>query len=442
MRWIWTALALVMLVVGLPAAASAQCATEARYLRMQRRFKEAEQTARQCTKTEVGNADAWVELARALAARGESQEALEWVDKALEKYPDSADLKMLRARLLAWTDRLDEARAVLEKLPREVYKRPAAMRLRADVLLWDERYEEAVKWYNRFDQVEPDNPIVLYKRAMAYRGMGKNSKALADLRKSCDIAPQATSACEARESFAHSSFPILYTNVFYGYSRVVQRLDGWRVRGALGSEVNPNLTLMGTWEWMHRPFFDHRTADWRFNGYGAYQFDAMGLNLMAGGGFSPNPTFSPVWNGFVEPGWKFEHFKVSARYWHIQYTGEPNEVINPNVELYFKPFMFELRYFATFDPSTDGVQHSGFGRMFYFFTDLTQLYVGGGGGDKSDYLEPRDINAESHWLVTAGFRYMLTPNHRLMINVTQRNDMAGWQTYDQTEALLGYEFRL
>ncbi len=429
-------------LVSVPAAGWAQCAAKARHLRMQRRFKEAEQTARQCTKTEVGNADAWVELARALAARNKPEEALQWVNKALTKYSDDVDLKLLKARLLAWTGHADDALALLGKLPAKVYQRPEAMRLRGDVLLWSNHFEDAVKWYNRYDQVDHDNPIVLFKRAMAYRGMGQNSKALADLRKSCDIAPKATNACKARDSFAQMAYPKLYANVFYGYSRVVQRLDGWRVRGAVGSEVNKNITLMGTWEWMHRPFFDHRDADWRFNGYGAYQFSDIGLDLKVGGGFSPNATFSPQWNGFVEPGWEFKYFKLSARYWHIQFPGEPNEVINPNLELYFKPFMFEFRYFMTFAPDQNGIAQSGFGRMFYFFTNLTQFYVGGGLGDKSDYLEPRNINAQSHWLVTLGFRYMLTPNHRLMISVTQRNDQANWQTYDQTEALVGYEFRL
>jgi YaiO family outer membrane protein len=430
----------VIVGLALPSYAIADCATEARHLRMQKRFKEAEQTARECIETQQQNADAWVELARSLAAGEKHREALDWVDKALEKY-DDVDLKLLKARLLAWTGETDRAKALLEGLPGSIYQRPDAMRLRADVLLWSGDHAEAVKWYNRFDRTEPDNPIVLYKRAMAYRSMGKNSQALTDLRKSCDIAPQATNACQARDSFAQDSFPKLYTNVFYGYSRVINRLDGWRLRGAVGSEVNKKLTLMGTWEWMHRPFFDTRQSDWRLNGYANYKFD-LGLTMKGGGGFAPNPTFSPQWNAFVEPGWEFEDFKVSARLWHVQFTDDPNEVLNPNLEVYMRPFMFELRYFLTYQGADQGLAHSGFGRVFYFITNLTQVYVGGGGGAKSDYLEPRDVNAESHWLVTGGFRYMLTPNHRLMISVTQRNDMAGEQTYDQTETLVGYEFRL
>lgn len=442
MRWILT-ITTIILALAVPAHvfAAIGCATEARYLRMQKRFSEAEKTARDCIAEQPENADAYVELARSLAARERHTEALDWADKALAKYSDSADLKLLKARLLAWTDRADEARALLDGLPQQVYDRPDAMRLRGDVHLWGEEYTQAVKWYNRYDQSDPDNPIVLYKRAMAYKGMGRNSQALADLRKSCEIAPEATNACEARDSFAETAYPKLYTNVFYGYSRVINRLDGWRLRGAVGSELNKNLTLMGTWEWMHRPFFDERQADWRFNGYGYYEFDS-GLNFKAGAGFSPNPVFSPEWNAFAEPGWKFEHFKVSARFWQIQFPSEPNQVLNPNVELYFKPFMLEARYFLTF--GEDQLSHSAFLRGFYFITNLTQVYVGGGLGDKSDYLEPRDVNADSHWLVTAGFRYMLTPNHRFMIAVTQRNDMdtSEYESYDQTETLVGYEFRL
>jgi tetratricopeptide (TPR) repeat protein len=339
------------------------CATEARYLRMQMRFQEAEQTARKCIETQQENADAWVELARALAAREQHQEALEWVDKALQKYTDSEDLKLLKARLLAWTDQPDQAKVLLEGLPGSIYQRPDAMRLRGDVLLWNGDYEEAVKWYNRFDRSEPDNPIVLYKRAMAFRGMGRNSQALGDLRKSCDIAPQATNACKARDSFAQNSFPKMYTNVFYGYSRVINRLDGWRLRGALGSEVNEELTLMGTWEWMHRPFFDNRQADWRFNAYANYKFD-LGLTMKGGGGFTPNSTFSPEWNAFVEPGWTFDDFSVSARLWHVQFPDEPNEVINPNLEVYMRPFMFEARYFLTFQGDNQWIAQSGFGRVF------------------------------------------------------------------------------
>lgn len=420
---------------------SVDCVEATRGLRMQRRFQEAEKSARACIDAQQGNPDAWVELARALAAQGHSQDALNWVNKALQKYPDSTDLKLLKARLLAWTQQLGAARKLLKTLPDELYQRPDAMRLRADVLLWDKSYKEAVDWYNRYDQADPDNPIVLYKRAIAYRGMGEDGRALEDMQASCEIAPKATNACKAREGMAENSYPKLYANLFYGYSRIINRLDGWRLRGAVGSEVSKNLTFMGTWEWLHRPFFDHRAADWRFNAWGAYQFDA-GLFVLAGGGFAIDPIFSPKWSALVEAGWKSRYFKASGRYWHIEFPDESNEVLNANAEFYLKPYMLELRYFMTLSGDADGVSHSGFGRIFYFFTNLTQFYIGGGGGGKSDYLELRDLNSESHWLVTGGFRYMLTPHHRLMISVTQRHDSAGLQTYDQTEVLGGYEFRL
>lgn len=417
------------------------CVEAARGLRMQRRFSEAEKTARACTEEQQGNPDAWVELARALAAQGNSEEALTWVDKALLDYPDSNDLKLLKARLLAWTDQLDAARKLLETLPEDLYERPEAMRLRADILLWDDSFDEAIEWYNRYDEADPDNPLVLYKRAMAHRGAGDDSKALEDLEKSCEIAPDATNACKAHEGIAEDSYPKLYANILYGYSRIINRLDGWRLRGDVGSELSRNLTLMGTWEWLHRPFFDHRAADWRFNAWGDYKFDS-GLFFKAGGGFAIDPIFSPKWNALVEAGWSFEYFQASARYWHIEFPDESNEVLNANAEIYIKPYMFELRYFMTFSDDGDPVAHSGLGRAFYFFSNLTQFYIGGGGGGKSDYLEPRDINSESHWLVTAGFRYMLTSHHRLLIAVTQRHDSAGTQNYDQTEVLGGYEFRL
>jgi|GEM_PF-4103745 len=417
------------------------CVEATRGLRMQRRFGEAEQSARACMQVQQGNPDAWVELARALAAQGNSEEALEWVNKALQQYPQIDDLKLLKARLLAWTQQLDAARKLLETLPDTIYERPDAIRLRADILLWDKAYTEAIDWYDRYDKADPDNPLVLYKRAMAYRGAGDDGRALEDLKKSCEIAPEATNACKAREGLAEDAYPKLYANIFYGYSRIINRLDGWRLRGAVGSEISRNLTFMGTWEWLHRPFFDHRAADWRFSGWGAYQFDS-GLFLMAGGGFSLDPVFSPKWNALAEAGWKFKYFKTSARFWHIEFPDEANEILNANAEIYIKPYMFELRYFMTFSGGNDGLVHSGFGRVFYFFSNLTQFYIGGGGGGKSDYLEPRDVNSESHWLVTSGFRYMLTPHHRLMISVTQRHDSAGLQNYDQTEVLGGYEFRL
>src|SRR5690554_6058512 len=220
------------------------CVEAARGLRMQRRFSEAEKTARTCTEEQQGNPDAWVELARALAAQGNAEEALTWVDKALLDYPDSNDLKLLKARLLAWTDQLDAARKLLETLPEDLYERPDAMRLRADILLWDDSFDEAIEWYNRYDEADPDNPLVLYKRAMAHRGAGDDSKALDDLEKSCEIAPEATNACKAHEGIAEDSYPKLYANILYGYSRIINRLDGWRLRGDVGSELSRNLTLM------------------------------------------------------------------------------------------------------------------------------------------------------------------------------------------------------
>lgn len=423
---------------GLP---EVDCVEKSHQLRLQMRFQEAEKNGRACVESQPKNPDAWVELGRALAAQAKTDEALSWVNKALGQYPDSQSLKLLKARLLAWNNDLKASRTLLESLPNATFQQPEAMRLRGDVMLWDHDFSEAVKWYNRYNQVDPDNPLVLYKRAQALGGMGNNSQALTDLRRSCEIAPQATNACQARDDFAQNAYPKIYANVFYGYSRVIGRLDGWNLEGAVGSEVNKQLTLMGTWERLSRPFFDHRSADWRFNGWGAYQLDS-GLFLMAGGGFSPDPVFSPKWNALAEAGWKFEDFKVSGRFWHIDFPHEANEVLNANGEIYWKPYMLELRYFATFAPGEGAPSHSGFGRVFYFFSDLTQFYIGGGGGQKSDFLQPRDLSAESHWLVTAGFRYLITNHHRVMLTFTQRHDSANTQTYDQTETAIGYEFRL
>lgn len=423
-----------------PADRDADCEEKTRHLRMQLRFQEAEKIGRACAEAQPDDPDIWVEVGRALAAQQKTGQARAWVDQGLERFPDDPGLTLLKARLLAWDERLSESRALLETLPPATFEHPEAMSLRADVLLWDQDFSQAVKWYNRYDMADRDNPLVLYRRAQAYRGMGKTSLALRDLRRSCEIAPQATVACEARADFSQSAYPKVYANAFYGYSRVIERLDGWRVRGALGSEINRNLTLLGTWEWLHRPFFDHRADDWRFNASGEYEFDS-GLVLMAGGGFSPDPIFSPKWNALVEAGWKFERFKLTGRLWHIEFPDQANEVFNANGELYFKPFMLEGRYFLTFAPD-DNPAHSGFGRLFYFFSDLTQLYVGGGGGQKSDYLEPRDVQSQSHWLFTGGFRLMLSDHHRLMLSLTQRHDSANELNYDQTETMLGYEFRL
>ncbi|MFP4598141.1 MAG: tetratricopeptide repeat protein [Persicimonas sp.] len=440
MRWI-LAVSTIIVAMALPDIAWADCATEARYLRMQLRYKEAEQTARECIEEQDKNADAYVELSRALAAQDDHDEAMQWAERALEVYPERDSLKLLKARLLAWTGRADEALELIESLPEEVYEHSSAMRLRADVLLWNERYDKAVIWYDRYDEQDPDNPLVLFKRGLAYRGMGEHARAVDDMDKSCEIAPQATEACEALEDFAQSSFPKVYANLHYGYSRVVERLDGWTLRGEVGSDITENLTVMGNTEWLNRPFGDERQADWRFNTVGAYQFDA-GPYAKTGGGFTPDATFSPQWNAFVEPGWTFEDFKAGLRFWHVQFPDVPVEVLNPNFEVYLKPWMFEFRYFMALENGGDQLYHSGFARAFYFFTNLTQFYVGGGLGDKSDFLEPREVDAQSHWLVTAGFRYMLNRNHRLMISVIQRTDQADVETYDQMETLVGYEFRL
>lgn len=117
----------------------------------------AEQSARSCLTQFPNHVRMWYLLSRALAGQKEYLEAIQWVDKAIEKYPGDKDLHIWRIRLLAWSGDLEKAWSERYRIMKTArYSHEAAM-LIADVAYWRKDCEQAVKWYDYIAKKWPNS---------------------------------------------------------------------------------------------------------------------------------------------------------------------------------------------------------------------------------------------------------------------------------------------
>ena len=111
-------------------------------------FRLAEGAARTCLEKFPNHVRVWYLLSRALAGQKRYNDALTWVDKAIEKYPGDKDLHIWRVRLLAWSGDLNKAWSERYRIIKSAQHRRDAAMLIADVAFWRKDCVEAVKWYD------------------------------------------------------------------------------------------------------------------------------------------------------------------------------------------------------------------------------------------------------------------------------------------------------
>lgn len=148
------------------------------------------------------------------------------------------------------------------------------------------------------------------------------------------------------------------------------------------------------------------------------------------------------WNAYLEGSYLVDDLdlEVGLRYWRIQFFPVGVHVANSKATLYTGPFWFDTRYYLSIDDIGD-VTHSGLLRIGWTYLRTSSVYLGGGAGDRSDFIELRRGGAEFHWLLVGGIEYPIAPSHRLALDLVHRREREGDRRYRQTRILLKYEFR-
>ena len=113
---------------------------------------------------------------QSLIMAGELDSALATSHRLVTSYPESPDARLMRGRLLAWTDNLPAAEVDLRWVVEHFQDYADAWRALGDVLRWGNDFTGAVNSYNRSVKLEPIGAVYL-ALAQAHTALGDLSEA-------------------------------------------------------------------------------------------------------------------------------------------------------------------------------------------------------------------------------------------------------------------------
>ena len=139
--------------------------------------------------------------ARALYSAGKKPEAIALLQKRLQDHPTDGDARVVLGNFLAWNDRYDEAREVLEASRAAAY-RGDVQRALINVELWSSHPERAEKLAAEGLEHEPDAADLRILRARALRNLRRTEDARGEVDRALALAPRDEAALGLRDSLA------------------------------------------------------------------------------------------------------------------------------------------------------------------------------------------------------------------------------------------------
>lgn len=434
-------LAVAGLAAGLPANAAEEdgCAERVRSLRLKGELDRASEQLTQCIDRDGATLRLGMERARLLALRGHHRKALSRTRALLEDHPEHAGLRLLEIQLLKQSGRTDAALKRLDQFPEGLEKPPPLHKLAGTLHVWREDYAAALEALDTYLERTDGDGRAFYYRGIAHQKTGDTAAAEADYERSCEMAPEKTKACAALHELRRGSGTDLYGAVQPGYSLVADGLDGWSVDGHLGLDWGRS-TLQAGAEWRVRGFGGRRLRDVMVTAQGSTRVGES-LHLRSGGAIGIEPEFIPIWNAFGEIGYLFDGGLMPAlRLWRIQFANSGASVIVPRATVYTDRFRLQGDIFVTI-PDADRVSVSGLARVSYFYDYPSALSLGLGSGNRSDFIELRRSETESHLVALAGISWGFSDRSLIGLDVIHRREESGPSRYVQTQFLLRYEYR-
>jgi tetratricopeptide (TPR) repeat protein len=134
-----------------------------------------------------GKVDELFQQAQRTLSKGQPQEAISLLRKAIDMAPDRAELYMLRSRARDSAGKfeaaLEDATKYIELEPNDAY----GYLNRARVYISLDRTQSALDDANKAIELEPDEPDGYFRRADIYIEMGKEAEAKADEAKADEL---------------------------------------------------------------------------------------------------------------------------------------------------------------------------------------------------------------------------------------------------------------
>ena len=138
-------------------------------------------------------------LAAAYYGEGNSEEAVQYAKKVVEKDPQDATAWRMIAEIELARGNLEAGKAALEKVPPERIK-DAQPYLNMGILLYNKKKPaEAEAVLSKAIGVQPDLADAYYMRGLARLGLNKKAEAKADLQKYLELSPNGSDAKDVRE---------------------------------------------------------------------------------------------------------------------------------------------------------------------------------------------------------------------------------------------------
>lgn len=138
-------------------------------------------------------------IARTYFQEGNTDKAIETLDKAITMDPEDLDSLRLIINLLVAADREDDAKVYMDRLPE-------GMTVDSDTLLNigikaynENQLDAALETFDRVVAENPENADAYYYRGLCHLNGGSNAEAKADFAKMLEIAPDHPNAAEAEQ---------------------------------------------------------------------------------------------------------------------------------------------------------------------------------------------------------------------------------------------------
>ncbi len=140
-------------------------------------LKGAEFAFKKATEADPGNADAWLNVARALIQEGETDAAKPYLDKALQVNSSLGRIYYFRALIEKTEGRYDDALASLMKVEAQYPRDRVVLNQIARILLLKREYAKALEYCQRVCDVDTEDVQMHYTAMLCYKGLGDAEKA-------------------------------------------------------------------------------------------------------------------------------------------------------------------------------------------------------------------------------------------------------------------------
>lgn len=438
-------LIVALLSVGWSSDGSVPC-EDVSSLRHAGEFHQAEDTANRCLEERSDDVEMMLELARAVYAQDRAEEATKWTDRALSAAPEHEDAIIFRARLAAQAGDYEAAIHGLDELSTETRESVEVQQLSANIALWSGDHEAAVAAYTAYLTDFEDDPEAWTNLGHAESQIGRLGDARESYRRSCEMGSER--GCAALEAALLHDRTRYFARVRPGYSSVWDLPDGQTLQLGIGVEPNRQTSVEAGYHFVRRGFADGEHQQDMGVSLDASYTATNGLRTGAGAAWMFDVDFSPQWMAYVDGGWTTDvGLDAGLRLGRIQFPAGGINVISPSLTYYTGPWMFDGRYYLGVD-SERSLSHATLGRVGYFFGDRTSVHVGGGVGNRPDYIELTSLTDPplvAHYTGLAGGTFKLSDRHKFNLDLQYRhqsNTGFGSSTPQPTDTYRSFEVGL